>query len=734
MCSVTQGLPGALYLLVRGHFARTLRFVLLPILMTMTWLRALRDTARSGLRVERTPLEPLVALRTAGGVAIVIGLGLWLWSPPVAASSAFGAFAAGVATFQRSWRPRPVLALATGAGLAVSTFLGYLAASHVALFVLLLAVWAFAAGMAWALGPTTGTVASLTVAVMLVTVTLPTSVLSALQHAALVGLGAVAQAALIVVFPIRRWGAQRDALADAFAAEADFARRLRQDPQAPFDPEPLMTARSAAVVTARQARRRPEQLHGNRALAERIRPVLASLADPTVGAAAAGPERDRAREVLAVAASVLDAVARAIRHGGPVKVPARADELLRADAPGSELTGAARRSATRLVSLLTAAVERAEGSGPSDAVGTAHLLRPSVGELTPTTVRTVRRQLRWDSPVLRHALRLSAVASTGYLLGNALPLGHGYWAPMASVMVMRPDFTQTYQRGVARFTGSLVGVALATGVTQATHPGTYTFAALAVVSIGLMYLLLGNGYVVAQACVGAYVVFLLGMDGTQLEQTVRDRALLTLLGGVLAMAAYAVFPAWETPRLRDRLAESIEATVGYVAAVLDAHADPARRRPGAVRRALLDLRAAGAAWDQAVARADVEPVRHRGLSRSAVRDADAALSAVGRVGLLMEAHQPSADAAPVPEAARFAAVLRQATTVAVDEVRERRAPDWKELHAELGGWPADPAGERVVRRGAELLVDTLDELAEALRPRSAGRRHPAGGAGRPEAR
>jgi hypothetical protein len=241
----------------------------------MTWLRALRETSRSGLKVSRTRLEPLVALRAAAGVAIVIGLTLWVSSPPVAASSAFGAFAAGAATFQRSWRPRPVLALATGAGLALSTFLGYLAASHVVLFVLLLAVWSFGAGLAWALGPTTGMVSALTVAVMLVTVTLPTSVLSALHHAALVGFGALVQAALIVVFPVRRWGAQRDALADAFAAEADYARRLRHEPVAPFDPEALMAAREAAELTPRQARRRPDELHGQRTLAERIRPVLA---------------------------------------------------------------------------------------------------------------------------------------------------------------------------------------------------------------------------------------------------------------------------------------------------------------------------------------------------------------------------------------------------------------------------------------------------------------------------
>jgi uncharacterized membrane protein YccC len=702
----------------------------------MTWLQALRQTARSGLRVERARLEPLVALRTAAGVAIVIGLALWLWSPPVAASSAFGAFAAGAATFQRSWRPRPVLALATGAALAVSTFLGYLAASHTVLFVLLLAVWAFGAGMAWALGPTTGMVAAFTVAVMLIVVTLPTSVLSALHHAVLVALGGLVQAALIMLFPIRRWGRQRDALADAFAAEADFARRLRHDPLAPFDPAPLMNARSAAVVSARQARRRPEELHGNRMLAERIRPVLASLADPRVGAAIEGPERHRAREVLAVAGSVLDAVARAIRAGTPVQVPDDAQELLSDPDMDGELTGPGRRSAVRLVSLLSAAVERADGSGPEDATGSAHLLRPSVRELAPLALRSVRREAHWDSPVLRHAVRLSSVAAVAYLVGAALPLGHSYWAPMASVMVMRPDFTQTYERGVGRFIGTLVGVTVGTGITQATHPGTYTSAALAVVCIALMYLLLRTGYVVAQVCVGGYVVFLLGMAGLQWEQTVRDRVLLTLLGGVLAMLAYAVFPAWETPRLRDRLAEWLDAETDYAAAVMDAYAEPDRPSIRAVRQALLDLRAAGAAWDQAVFRADVEPVRHRGLSRTAVRDADAALSALGRIGLLMEAHLPQRGAPPLPEAGVFAAALRKTTSAAGYEIRERRTPDWSALREVLAGWeggaavgaPLAEGRGRVVRRGAELLTETLDELAEALRPRSLGRRHPAGGA------
>ena len=212
----------------------------------------------------------------------MIGVSLALFGPAVAASSAFGAFQAAIATFQRSWRPRPELAIASGTSLAISTFLGYLTGSHLLLFLALLALWTFLAGLSWSAGPTIGLIATSNVAIMLVTITLPTSVAAAAGHAAMMVVGGAVQAALVIVFPVRRWGAHRDALADALAAEADYARRLRHDPVAPFDPAPLMTARAAAHITPRQARTRPAELHGARGLAERIRPVLA-LATANVG-------------------------------------------------------------------------------------------------------------------------------------------------------------------------------------------------------------------------------------------------------------------------------------------------------------------------------------------------------------------------------------------------------------------------------------------------------------------
>jgi len=692
-------------------------------LAPMTWLRAFREVVRSGLTIEESRLEPLLALRTAAGVAIVIGPTLWLVSPAYAASAALGAYSAGGATFQRTWRPRKVIALGAGAGLALSTFVGYLAAGRLVTFLPLLAVWAFAAGMAWAVGSTAGIVAATTVGSMLVTVTLPTSVGRALEHAGIIALGGVVQAVLILLFPIRRWGAHRDALADALAAVADYARRLRHDPTAPFDPEPLMTARDAAAVTPSQARTRPPVLHGPRGLAERIRPVVAVLADPDVGAPAEGPGRDRARELLNAAADVLDAAARSIRRGTPAGVQPGSTDALRVGDEHEVLEGPAQLAAERLVELLGEALEIAGSGGapgtaptpPDPADAARFLVRPTMFRLVPVIVRAVRQELRWDSPVFRHAVRLAAVATVGCLIAARLPLGHGYWAPIASVMVMRPDFHRTYARAVARLAGTLAGVALATGMVRALGPDAQVFGALAVVSVGLSYTLIRTGYAYSQCFTAAYVVFLLGMGGQGWEQTVPERVVLTLLGGALAMLAYVVFPAWETPRLSGRLADWLAANGRYAAAVLRGYAEPTPERRADMRGALLESREARAAWQEAYDQAQHEPVRPRGLTSREAEEAQEALKGFGRAAMLMESHVPRGDSGLVPEAERFAEALEADTAQAAVDLREHRNPDWGRVEEALEAWE-DAAGNRspVLRREAELQKRALEDLATAV--------------------
>jgi uncharacterized membrane protein YccC len=287
---------------------------------------------------------------------------------------------------------------------------------------------------------------------------------------------------------------------------------------------------------------------------------------------------------------------------------------------------------------------------------------------------------------------------------------------MTAVMVMRPEFTQTYARSVARFMGTVLGVAFATGIVQAAHPDAKLSALLAVVCAGLMYLLMRTGYAAGQACASAYVVFLLGMAGDDWSQTVSERVVLTLMGGLLAMVAYALYPAWETPRLRDRLATWVVTDGRYAATVLARYADPASRSLEDVRSALLTTREARIVWQEALETARHEPVRHRGISRTAAADAEGALAQFGRVAMLMEAHLPAASATPVPEAAGLARALREATEEGAKAVRERRVPDWEPVRAELARAEDDeePPPDTFVRNGATLLLRALEDFSRAL--------------------
>ncbi|MFD8083684.1 FUSC family protein [Kitasatospora sp. NPDC059722] len=715
----------------------------------MSWFAALRDTARTGLTLDRALTDPKRAARGAVAVGLVLFPTLALGGPSLATSAAMGAFIAGTATFQRSFRPRASLAVAAGIGLGTSTFLGYLAVGVVGLFPALLAVWAFAAGLAWAIGPTAGVVAANTVSVMLIVVQLPVGVLAALGHGLVAALGGVVQAAVITLWPIGSWTAQRAALADTYAELGDYARRLRQDPTAHVDPAPFMTARHAAALTPWQDRHRPPELRGLRGIAERIRPTLAALADPKVGAPAEGPQRDRAREVLAASAEAMDALARAIRTGDPVRLPRTAPVYalaapvpLAAPEADGRLRGAAKRSARRLGGLLRKAADTLD-RGDVDTVtvpvvgagGALH--KPPLFRMLPAALRAVRRQVRPRSAVFQHAVRLTGVVTAAYLLARAAGFEHGHWAPMTAAMVMRPDFAQTYSRGVARLAGTVVGVAVSTLVVQLAHPGEWVLAALAVLCIGGAYLTLRTGYALMTVGISSYVVFLLGLQPGDPLTTAFERVGLTLLGGSVALVTYALFPTWQTARLGERLAEWLAAAGRYAAAVIDGYEDPAAPRGRDVRTTLLDSREARSELLQAMERADAEPGRHAsglpGVSRRRIDRARAAVGRLGRAAVLLEAHLPAGDAEPVPGAAGFAEELRLGTALAAGALLTGRPVDFgavRGAQAQLEKRLAEvPEGVQrdVLWAGVRLLMQALKELERALRGREDVRGVDAGG-------
>ena len=63
-----------------------------------------------------------------------------------------------------------------------------------------------------------------------------------------------------------------------------------------------------------------------------------------------------------------------------------------------------------------------------------------------------------ESPLFRHALRLSIGAVLGILIYTLLPIRQGFWIGLTLLFVLKPDFSLTFQRFFSRILGTVSGV------------------------------------------------------------------------------------------------------------------------------------------------------------------------------------------------------------------------------------------------------------------------------------
>lgn len=121
--------------------------------------------------------------------------------------------------------------------------------------------------MARSLGPIAGSLGTTNAAVMLVTMTLPATVTQCLGQAALMTAGGLVQAALVVLFPIRRWGGTATRSPPRPTTLAGCART--PPPPSPLAPSP-------------RPGRRPRSVPASSAAA-RLRALLRDVADTARG-------------------------------------------------------------------------------------------------------------------------------------------------------------------------------------------------------------------------------------------------------------------------------------------------------------------------------------------------------------------------------------------------------------------------------------------------------------------
>ena len=136
------------------------------------------------------------------------------------------------------------------------------------------------------------------------------------------------------------------------------------------------------------------------------------------------------------------------------------------------------------------------------------LLAPDVINPLRAAASDIREQLTWTSPILRHAVRLSAAVALAIAADRFAPIAHGHWIALTVLYVLRPETAHTYTRCVGRVGGLAGGIIAASLITTIWRPTGALAAVMAVLCLALTFWVVRFGYIAVSAAVAAAVVFL----------------------------------------------------------------------------------------------------------------------------------------------------------------------------------------------------------------------------------
>ncbi|MEJ1222815.1 FUSC family protein [Sediminicola sp. 1XM1-17] len=177
------------------------------------------------------------------------------------------------------------------------------------------------------------------------------------------------------------------------------------------------------------------------------------------------------------------------------------------------------------------------------------------------------QNLSIDSPICRHALRLTIAVGVGFLLGTLLGIRNPYWIVLTLIVLMRPSFGLTKERAKERIIGTLIGAAVAVIIILITD-NTLVYQILAVISLTLAFSLIVQSYRSAAAFITLFIIFVYALINPNSFQVVQYRILDTAIGAVLAVIAnYTLWPTWEFMNIDGFIQAMIKKNKAYLLAI-----------------------------------------------------------------------------------------------------------------------------------------------------------------------
>lgn len=180
----------------------------------------------------------------------------------------------------------------------------------------------------------------------------------------------------------------------------------------------------------------------------------------------------------------------------------------------------------------------------------------------------LKRNLSPESPLFRHAVRMSLVLCAGYTFIQLTGMNHGYWILLTSLFVCQPNYNATRHRLKLRVIGTLVGVIIGLPILWFV-PSQEGQLILLVISGVLFFAFRHVRYAHATMFITLLVLLCFNLLGEGFDVAL-PRVIDTLLGCAIAWFAVSfIWPDWQFRNLSHVLEQALDANCRYLDAILE---------------------------------------------------------------------------------------------------------------------------------------------------------------------
>jgi uncharacterized membrane protein YccC len=170
----------------------------------------------------------------------------------------------------------------------------------------------------------------------------------------------------------------------------------------------------------------------------------------------------------------------------------------------------------------------------------------------------------WKSNTFRHALRVAVATTTGFLISEFFPFGHGYWIMLTIIVILKPAYSITKSRNRDRLFGTLAGAAIGVLILVIVKDKHLMIGFMLVLMV-LAYSFMRTRYLLFVTLMTPYILILLYiLNPLHFKDLILDRVIDTAIGSVVALLANLLFsPEWTYRQFAEYLQQMLDANKNY---------------------------------------------------------------------------------------------------------------------------------------------------------------------------